>query len=67
MQVRYSRATNEIKLFMMTRTISLFLLLLLLNGIAYAQKNKRPTTEQPTVKTARLHIDGFMKSKSGAV
>jgi hypothetical protein len=52
---------------MMTRTISLFLLLLMLIGIAYAQKNKRPTTEKPTVKTARLHIDGFMKSKSGAV
>jgi hypothetical protein len=51
----------------MTKTISLLLLLLLIGGIAYAQKNKRPTNEKLTIKTARLHIDGFMKSKSGAV
>lgn len=39
----------------------------MLGGIAYAQKNKRTTNEKLTMKTARLHIDGFMKSKSGAV
>ncbi len=52
---------------MMTKTISLLLFLLMIGGIAYAQKNKRPTNEKLTMKTARLHIDGFMKSKSGAV
>jgi hypothetical protein len=52
---------------MMTKTISLLLFLLMIGGIASAQKNKRPTNEQQTMKTARLHIDGFMKSKSGAV
>lgn len=55
------------KFFMMAKTISLILSLLILGEISYAQKNKRSTTEKLTMKTARLHIDGFMKSKSGAV
>ncbi len=51
----------------MAKTISLFLFLLMIGGIVYAQKNKKPTNVKLTMKTARLHIDGFMKSKSGAV
>ena len=51
----------------MTKTISLLLFLLMLGGIAEAQKQKQPTNKEPIMKTARLHIDGFMKSKSGAV
>ena len=52
---------------MRTHTILFFLFLLMIGSFAYAQKNKRPTNEKLTMKTARLHIDGFMKSKSGAV
>lgn len=51
----------------MTKTITFFLCLLLLGGIAAAQKNKRPTNSEMNLKTIRLHIDGFSKSKSGAV
>ena len=39
--------------------------LLILNNIAYGQNHKRPISEK--LKTTRLHIDGFSKSKSGAV
>ena len=52
---------------MMTKTISLLLFFLMIGGVVYAQKNKRMTNKNSTMKTARLHIDGFMKSKSGAV
>jgi hypothetical protein len=51
----------------MTKTIALFLSLLLLGGAAMAQQNKRPLNGQLKMKTVRLHIDGFSKSKSGAV
>jgi hypothetical protein len=51
----------------MTKTITLFLILLWVGGAAAAQKNKRPMDGQVKLKTIRLHIDGFSKSKSGAV
>jgi hypothetical protein len=51
----------------MTKTITLFLFLLWLGGAAVAQQNKRLTSGQVKLKTIRLHIDGFSKSKSGAV
>lgn len=51
----------------MTKTMTLFLSLLLLSGAAAAQKNKQPIDGQLKLKTVRLHIDGFSKSKSGAV
>ena len=50
---------------MMTRTLALLFLLLLTGGLATAQK--KTANKQLTMKTIRLHIDGFMKSKSGAV
>lgn len=51
----------------MTKTFNLLLSLLLLGGAALAQSNKLPTSGQAKLKTIRLHIDGFSKSKSGAV
>lgn len=36
-------------------------------GIALAQSGKQPNQTKPKMKTVRLHIDGFQKSKSGAV
>ena len=47
----------------MTRTLAWMFVLLLVGGSAAAQKK----TTKLTMKTTRLHIDGFMKSKSGAV
>ena len=41
--------------------------LILLAGAAFAQTAKRPGNAKPKMKTIRLHIDGFQKSKSGAV
>jgi len=52
---------------MQTKTIAFFLFLSLMGGLAYAQKNKSTSGDKLTVKTVRLHIDGFTKSKSGAV
>ena len=52
---------------MMTKTIALLLFFLMIGGVAYAQKNKRQSNGKLTMKTTRLHIDGFQKSKSGAV
>lgn len=52
---------------MSTKTIALFLSFLMMGSLAYAQKNRRTKNEELTMKTARLHIDGFTKSKSGAV
>lgn len=51
----------------MTKTIALSLFFLLMGNAVYAQKNKRPGNGKLTMKTVRLHIDGFSKSKSGAV
>ncbi|MBP6824033.1 MAG: hypothetical protein KA368_20970 [Acidobacteria bacterium] len=48
-------------MFRLTITI---LALALLTVVAVAQSAKRPLK---TIKTVRLHIDGFTKSKSGAV
>lgn len=41
--------------------------LILLSGAAFAQTAKRPVNAKQKLKTIRLHIDGFQKSKSGAV
>lgn len=48
----------------MFRLAILLLLLTLSATLAVAQSAKRPLK---TIKTIRLHIDGFTKSKSGAV
>jgi hypothetical protein len=50
---------------MKTTLLALLLTFLLSGGIAWAQK--KSAHETSTMKTIRLHIDGFMKSKSGAV
>lgn len=58
---------------MMSRIASALLLTLALAAIpGFAQtRNQRPTGSQRAARqklqTARLHIDGFMKSKSGAI
>ncbi|MBL8186403.1 MAG: hypothetical protein JNK38_00260 [Acidobacteria bacterium] len=52
---------------MWAKPISFFLFILMTGGLALAQKNKQPIDEKLTMKTVRLHIDGFTKSKSGAV
>ncbi len=41
--------------------------LILLAGTAFTQTVKRSANANPKMKTIRLHIDGFQKSKSGAV
>ncbi|MEO6727010.1 MAG: hypothetical protein ABIU20_03420 [Blastocatellia bacterium] len=41
--------------------------LVLFAGFALAQTAKQPGNAKPKIKTVRLHIDGFQKSKSGAV
>jgi hypothetical protein len=51
----------------MTKTITLFLSLLLIGDAVAVAQNKRPLAGQLKMKTVRLHIDGFSKSKSGAV
>ena len=43
------------------------LTLFLLTDVAMAQTAKRPPNAKQKMKTIRLHIDGFQKSKSGAV
>jgi hypothetical protein len=57
--------SNELT--MWARPISFFLFILMTGGLALAQKNKPTANEKLTMKTVRLHIDGFTKSKSGAV
>ena len=51
----------------MTKPIVLLLLFILIGGTAYTQANKQSVNGTRKMKTVRLHIDGFMKSKSGAV
>ena len=51
----------------MTKLTVIAVSLILLAGIAAAQTAKRPVNANPKMKTIRLHIDGFQKSKSGAV
>lgn len=43
------------------------LALILMAGTALAQATKRSANTSPKLKTIRLHIDGFQKSKSGAI
>lgn len=43
------------------------LALILITCTALAQASKRPANTSQKVKTVRLHIDGFQKSKSGAI
>lgn len=58
-------SNNELTI--LAKPISFFLFILMTGGLALAQKNKQPTDEKLTMKAVRLHIDGFTKSKSGAV
>ena len=56
------RLTIEVVL--MTKTILLFAACWLMTNVAFAQPKPNG---KPQMKTVRLHIDGFSKSKSGAV
>jgi len=51
---------------MTLRFIPLFLALVLSAGTAFPQSTKQ-SKETGQVKAVTVHIDGFMKSKSGAV
>ena len=51
----------------MTRLTVIAVSLILLAGTVLAQNAKHPANAKPKMKTIRLHIDGFQKSKSGAV
>ncbi|MGH9849268.1 MAG: hypothetical protein ACREBD_05360 [Blastocatellia bacterium] len=48
---------------MTVRLTVALLTMIILAGAAFSQA----TTQAKQVKTVRIHIDGFMKSKSGAV
>ncbi len=48
---------------MKMKILALLCATLILNELAFAQKK----SEKTSIKTVRLHIDGFLKSKSGAV
>lgn len=50
----------------MKKFVLIVLSLLVLNSGAFPQSVKDKKRKQ-TIKTVRLHIDGFQKSKSGAV
>ncbi|MFN0085669.1 MAG: hypothetical protein ACKVX9_09800 [Blastocatellia bacterium] len=52
---------------MARKTILLPLFVLMIAVVANAQKSQQAANVKLKMKTARLHIDGFMKSRSGAV
>ena len=52
---------------MTLKLIPLVLTLALLSGVAFSQETKLPAETRQKMETVRLHIDGFSKSKSGAV
>jgi hypothetical protein len=51
---------------MILKVALLIFALVLLSGIAFPQA-ARKSREANKVKTVRVHIDGFQKSKSGAI
>ena len=52
----------------MTQTLTaLFLAFFLVAGSGFCQQPDRPSVKNRKMKTVRIHIDGFSKSKSGAV
>ena len=51
----------------MTRNLAVLSLAVLLLGGASLSQTAKQSADQEKFKTARVHIDGFMKSKSGAV
>lgn len=51
----------------MLRFVLAALVLFLFVGSALAQTAKQSGSAKPKIKTIRLHIDGFQKSKSGAI
>ena len=51
----------------MTRLMLIAAGVMLLAGTVLAQNAKHPANAKSKMKTIRLHIDGFQKSKSGAV
>jgi hypothetical protein len=51
----------------MRRWVVLLALLALNAGIALSQSTKPAAQAKPQLATARVHIDGFPKSKSGAI
>jgi hypothetical protein len=46
---------------------AIFLSLIFMSGSVIAQTVNDPSAQNQKLKTIRLHIDGFSKSKSGAV
>jgi hypothetical protein len=46
---------------------AIFLSLIFVAGSDFAQTVNNPSAKNQKLKTVRLHIDGFSKSKSGAV
>lgn len=51
----------------MRKLIVLLVLLALNSGIVAAQSRDRAAKAKPKISTVRVHIDGFPKSKSGAI
>jgi hypothetical protein len=58
---------NKEKVTMTRKLTAILLTALLFAGAVFAQTTGRAKAVKTETKTARLHIDGFMKSKSGAV
>ena len=52
---------------MTLKLIQLVLALALYSGFGFSQEARRPDTTKRKLETVRIHIDGFSKSKSGAV
>ncbi|MCG3163869.1 MAG: hypothetical protein JMDDDDMK_05321 [Acidobacteria bacterium] len=51
----------------MNQTIALVMTLAFIAAGVFSQTPNRGSSENLKLKTARIHIDGFNKSKSGAV
>jgi hypothetical protein len=51
----------------MRKLIVLLVLLALNGGIALSQSANQVTKAKPKLTITRIHIDGFQKSKSGAI
>jgi hypothetical protein len=51
----------------MRKLLSLVAILTLVVSVCFSQTSPRKKAKSKTMQTVRLHIDGFSKSKSGAV
>ncbi len=52
---------------MMKKMILLTMVFGLMTAVVFSQTKQRPASGKKEMNTVRLHIDGFSKSKSGAV